>query len=95
MRDPRDIIRRPVITEATTDLMEDGKYVFEVDVRANKVEVKKAIEKIFGVKVDKVNTIRLLGKEKRYGRYTGRRPERKKAIVKLSKDSKPIEIFEA
>ncbi|TCS94185.1 50S ribosomal protein L23 [Hazenella coriacea] len=95
MRDPRDIIRRPVITEATTDLMEDRKYVFEVDVRANKVEVKKAIEKIFGVKVDKVNTIRLLGKEKRYGRYTGRRPERKKAIVKLTEDSKPIEIFEA
>lgn len=95
MKDPRDIIRRPVITEATTDLMEDRKYVFEVDVRANKVEVKKAIEEIFGVKVQKVNTMRVPGKEKRYGRYTGRTPERKKAIVQLTEDSKPIEIFEA
>ncbi|SEN60771.1 50S ribosomal protein L23 [Lihuaxuella thermophila] len=94
MKDPRDIIRRPVITEKSTELMEDRKYVFEVDVRANKVEVKKAIEEIFGVKVEKVNTMRVPGKQKRYGRYTGRTPERKKAIVKLAEDSKPIELFE-
>ncbi|MBA4542355.1 MULTISPECIES: 50S ribosomal protein L23 [Thermoactinomyces] len=94
MKDPRDIIRRPVITEASTELMEDRKYVFEVDPRANKVEVKKAIEQIFGVKVEKVNTMRVPGKIKRYGRYSGRRPERKKAVVKLTADSKPIEVFE-
>jgi large subunit ribosomal protein L23 len=95
VKDPRDIIRRPVITEASTELMEERKYVFEVDPRANKVEVKKAIEQIFGVKVEKVNTMRVPGKVKRYGRYSGRTPERKKAIVKLTADSKPIEVFEA
>ncbi len=94
MKNPRDIIRRPVITEASTDLMEDKKYVFEVDPRANKVEVKKAIEEIFGVKVEKVNTMRVKGKIKRYGRYSGRRPERKKAIITLTDDSKEIEVFE-
>lgn len=95
MKDPRDIIRRPVVTEASTEMMEQGKYVFEVDVRANKVEVKKAIESIFGVKVASVNTHRLPGKQKRYGRYTGRTPERKKAIVTLAEGSKAIEIFQA
>jgi large subunit ribosomal protein L23 len=94
VKNPRDIIRRPVITEESTDLMEEKKYVFEVDPRANKVEVKKAIEEIFGVKVDKVNTMRVKGKVKRYGRYSGRRPERKKAIVTLTEDSKAIEVFE-
>lgn len=94
MKNPRDIIRRPVITEASTEMMEERKYVFEVDPRANKVEVKKAVETIFGVKVEKVNTMRVPGKVKRYGRYTGRTPERKKAIVTLTEDSKPIEIFE-
>lgn len=94
MKNPRDIIRRPVITEESTDLMEEKKYVFEVDPRANKMEVKKAIEEIFGVKVDKVNTMRVKGKVKRYGRYSGRRPERKKAIVTLTEDSKAIEVFE-
>lgn len=95
MKDARDIIRRPVVTEASTDMMEQGKYVFEVDVRANKVEVKKAIESIFGVKVASVNTLRTPGKMKRYGRHTGRTPERKKAVVTLAEGSKPIEIFQA
>lgn len=95
MKDPRDIVKRPIITEASTAEMENGKYVFEVDVRANKVEVKKAVESIFGVKVKKINTLRVPGKVKRYGRYTGRTPERKKAIVQLTEDSKPIEIFES
>ena len=78
MKDPRDIIRRPVVTEKTTDLMEDNKYVFEVDLKANKTEVKKAIEKIFGVKVAQVNTMRVKGKPKRLGRHAGRdfRPEK-------------------
>lgn len=94
MKNARDIIRRPVITEESTDLMEEKKYVFEVDPRANKVEVKKAIEEIFDVKVEKVNTMRVKGKVKRYGRYSGRRPERKKAVVTLTEDSKAIEVFE-
>jgi large subunit ribosomal protein L23 len=94
MKNPRDIIRRPVFTEATSEMMSERKYVFEVDVRANKVEVKKAIEGIFGVKVSKVNTKRILGKLKRHGRHTGRRPERKQAIVKLAEDSKSITDFE-
>lgn len=95
MKDPRDLIRRPIVTEASTDMMQDRKYVFEVDVRANKVEIKKAIEQIFGVKVSQVNTLRVPGKVKRQGRYTGRTPEKKKAIVTLHEDSKPIEVFEA
>lgn len=95
MKDPRDIIRRPIITENSTELMEDGKYTFEVDIRANKVEVKKAVEKIFDVKVKKVNTLRTARKLKRYGRYSGMTAEKKKAIVTLTEDSKPIEIFES
>jgi large subunit ribosomal protein L23 len=94
MKDPRDIIRRPVITEEATEMMEQKKYVFEVDPNANKVEVKKAIEQIFGVKVKKVNTIRVKGKQKRFGRFTGKTAEKKKAIVTLTEDSKAIEIFE-
>jgi large subunit ribosomal protein L23 len=95
VKDPRDLIRRPVITENSTALMEDGKYTFEVDIRANKVEVKKAIEKIFDVKVQKVNSLRTPGKLKRYGRYSGMTAEKKKVIVTLTEDSKPIEIFES
>jgi large subunit ribosomal protein L23 len=94
MKDPRDIIRRPIITEETTEMMEQGKYVFEVDLNANKVEIKKAIEQLFDVKVKKLNTMRVKGKIKRYGRFSGRTPERKKAIVTLAPDSKPIEIFQ-
>ncbi|PTM54683.1 50S ribosomal protein L23 [Desmospora activa] len=95
MKDPRDIIRRPVVTEKTTDMMEENKYVFEVDLKANKSEIKKAIEKIFDVKVSQVNTMRVKGKPKRFGRYSGYRSDRKKAIVKLTDDSKSIELFEA
>ncbi|WP_028777701.1 50S ribosomal protein L23 [Shimazuella kribbensis] len=94
MKDPRDIIRRPIVTEASTALMEEGKYVFEVDIRANKYQIRQALETIFGVKVDRVNTMRVPGKIKRQGRYSGRTPERKKAIVTLKEDSKQIEIFE-
>lgn len=94
MKDPRDIIKRPIITERSSDLMEENKYVFEVDVRANKTEIKQAVEQIFDVKVVKVNTINMKGKPKRFGRFSGYTPRRKKAIVQLSEDSKPLEFFE-
>ena len=94
MKNPRDIIKRPIITERTTDMMADNKYVFDVDVRTNKTEVKKAIEEIFGVKVATVNTINVKKRAKRYGKYTGFTARRKKAIVKLTADSKPLEFFE-
>ncbi|SHK81479.1 50S ribosomal protein L23 [Alicyclobacillus tolerans] len=91
--DPRDVIKRPIITEASTAGMELNKYVFEVDKRANKVEIRQAVEKIFGVKVLKVNTMRTPGKKKRVGRFVGMTSEKKKAIVTLTADSKPIEFF--
>ncbi|GLG02598.1 LSU ribosomal protein L23P [Alicyclobacillus sacchari] len=91
--DPRDLIKRPVITERSTELMEENKYVFEVDRRANKVEIRKAIEKLFDVKVVSVNTLNQTGKVKRVGKYVGRTQDRKKAIVKLAPDSKPINFF--
>ncbi|ASR45729.1 MULTISPECIES: 50S ribosomal protein L23 [Paenibacillus] len=94
MKDPRDIIKRPVITERTAGMMNDLKYVFEVDIRSNKVEIKKAIEAIFNVKVSNVNTLRVPAKPKRYGRHSGYTSEWKKAFVTLSKDSKPLEFFE-
>ncbi|HCJ56007.1 50S ribosomal protein L23 [Lutispora saccharofermentans] len=89
-----DIIRRPVITEKSMGEMADKKYTFIVDINANKNQIKKAVEEVFKVKVDKVNTIRMMGKMKRMGRYEGRRPGYKKAIVKLTQDSKAIEFFE-
>ena len=94
MKSAYDIIIRPVLTEKSYDDMADRKYTFEVAVTANKTEVKKAVEEIFGVKVDAVNTMRIQGKMKRQGRTMGRRPERKKAIVTLKEDSKGIEFFE-
>ena len=94
MKSAYDIIIRPVLTEKSFDGMADKKYVFEVAVNAGKTEIKYAVEQIFGVKVESVNTMRQEGKLKRQGRYEGRRPERKKAYVTLKKDSKPIEFFE-
>jgi large subunit ribosomal protein L23 len=94
MKNPRDIIKRPIITERTTDMMADNKYVFDVDVRTNKTEIKKAIEEIFGVDVVSVNTINVRKKPKRFGRHNGFTARRKKAIVKLSAESKPLEFFE-
>ena len=76
------------------DDMASGKYTFAVDKKTNKSEVKKAIETIFDVKVEKVNTMNVLGKVKRQGANSGRRPSWKKAIVKLTSDSKKIEFFE-
>ena len=92
-----DIIRRPVITEQSMESVADKKYVFMVDVNANKTEIKLALESIFaedGVKIEKVNTVRTLGKIKRQGKFSGRTPEIKKAYVTLKKDSKPIKFFE-
>jgi len=84
-RDPHTILVRPVLSEKTIALTEDGsRAVFEVALDANKVEVAKAVEKIFDVKVAKVNTRRVQGKIKRMGKFSGRRPERKRAIVTLA-----------
>ncbi|HHW03532.1 MAG TPA: 50S ribosomal protein L23 [Thermoanaerobacterales bacterium] len=95
MRDPHDIILRPWITEKTMDMKPYKKYVFVVDKNSNKTEIKNAVESIFGVKVEKVNTINMRGKKKRLGIHEGKRPDWKKAIVTLKKDSKAIEFFEA
>lgn len=94
MKSPYDIILRPVLTEKSYDEMSDKKYAFEVAVDAGKTEIKYAVEEIFGVKVQSVNTMRIQGKIKRQGRTQGRRPERKKAYVKLTEASKGIEFFE-
>ena len=90
-----DIIRRPVITEQSMAGVAEKKYVFMVDINANKTEIKAAVEEVFGVKVAKVNTLRQLGKVKRTGAYPkGKRADYKKAIVTLTADSKTIEFFE-
>ena len=95
MKTAYDIIIKPVITEQSMEEADEKKYVFKVAVDANKIEIKKAIEEIFGVKVEKVNTIRIEGKEKRQGAApAGRRASYKKAMVKLTADSKTIEFFE-
>ena len=90
-----DIIKRPVITEQSMANVADKKYVFMVDINSNKTEIKAAVEEIFGVKVSKVNTVRMQGKMKRTGAYPmGRRAAYKKAVVTLTADSKTIEFFE-
>ncbi|NLI68820.1 MAG: 50S ribosomal protein L23 [Bacilli bacterium] len=94
MQDLRDILLRPVITERSADLMAEKKYTFEVDPRANKTQIKQAVEEAFGVKVKKVNTMNYKGKFKRMGPYGGYRRNRKKAIVTLTEDSKDLDFFE-
>ena len=95
MKNVYDIIRRPVITEQSMEAVADKKYVFVVDIDANKTEIKAAVEPVFGVKVAKVNTSRMQGKTKRTGAYpAGKRPAYKKAVVTLTADSKTIEFFE-
>ena len=90
-----DIIKRPIITEQSMAETENKKYTFEVAKSANKIEIARAVEEIFAVKVSKVNTLNMQGKEKRTGRYpAGRRPSWKKAVVTLTEDSKTIEFFE-
>ena len=95
MKNVYDIIRRPVITEQSMADVADKKYVFMVDVNANKTQIKEAVELAFGVKVAKVNTLRMQGKVKRTGAYpAGKRAAYKKAMVTLTADSKTIEFFE-
>ncbi|MCD8144916.1 MAG: 50S ribosomal protein L23 [Oscillospiraceae bacterium] len=89
-----DIIKRSIITEQSMAEGELKKYTFEVDRRANKIEIAKAVEEIFGVKVAKVNTMNYDGKKKRLRYVEGRRPNWKKAVVRLTEDSKTIEFFE-
>ena len=94
MKTAYDIIVKPIITEQSMEATAEKKYVFQVANDANKIEIKKAIEEIFGVQVEKVNTIRMDGKEKRMGVHVGRRASWKKAMVKLTAESKTIEFFE-
>lgn len=89
-----DIIRKPVITEKSMAAMAEKKYTLIVHMSANKVQIKKAIEEVFGVKVEKVQTIRTMGKTKRMGVHVGKRADQKKAIITLAQDSKGIEFFE-
>ncbi|MDD3840377.1 MAG: 50S ribosomal protein L23 [Clostridia bacterium] len=94
MRSPHDIVIRPVLTEKSYDQMDEKKYTFIVDKKCNKIEIKEAIEQLFDVEVEKINTINMTGKFKRLGIHMGKRPDYKKAIVKLTEDSKAIEFFE-
>lgn len=94
MKAPQDIILKPVITEKSMDELQAGKYTFKVATDANKAEIKKAVEVLFGVKVAKVNTMNCNGKEKRVGRFVGKTSDWKKAVVTLTEDSKAIEFFE-
>ena len=95
MKSAYDIIIRPIITEQSMEDLDIKKYAFEVSKDANKIEIKKAVEEIFGVTVVQVNTVNVRGKEKRTGAYPkGYSASWKKAVVKLSADSKNIEIFE-
>ncbi|MGV3244583.1 50S ribosomal protein L23 [Staphylococcus sp. 11261D007BR] len=87
----RDILKRPVITEKSSEAMAEDKYTFDVDVRANKTEVKKAVEAIFEVKVANVNIINYKPKKKRMGRYQGYTNKRRKAIVTLKEGQ--IDLF--
>ncbi|MBR4944220.1 MAG: 50S ribosomal protein L23 [Peptococcaceae bacterium] len=93
MMEARDIIIKPVVTEKSIGMMENNKYVFKVALKANKIEIKKAVEEIFKVKVVGVNTVRINGKMKRMGRYEGKTSDYKKAIVQLA-EGDSIEIFE-
>jgi len=94
MKDPRDIIFRPVISEKTYGLLDDNKYTFVVDPRSNKTEIKQAIEGIFDVKVLSVNTMNRAGKRKRRGLVVGKRPDTKRAIVTVAPGDE-IELFDA
>ncbi len=86
---PEDIIVRPIVTEKSSDGIQNGKYTFEVNKKATKVDIAKAVEKLFEVKVLNVNTMTVKGKEKRVGAHTGKRPDWKKAIVTI--DTNPSE----
>ncbi|MCX7973759.1 MAG: 50S ribosomal protein L23 [Candidatus Aminicenantes bacterium] len=96
MKDPYQIILRPLITEKSTALKENNREVcFEVHPEANKSEIKKAVEKLFKVKVERIRIVNLKGKKRRVGRHLGETKSRKKAYVKLREGEKMIEFFEA
>ncbi|MBR6444161.1 MAG: 50S ribosomal protein L23 [Firmicutes bacterium] len=95
MMTPYDIIRKPVISERSMADAQNKKYTFKVDVRANKTQVRDAVEEIFDVEVKKVNIMNVKGKEKRMGRNKGMTAATKKAIVTLTDDSKEIEFFQS
>ena len=90
--DARDILIKPIVTEKSTALMEEGKYTFQVPLNVTKIEIRQAVEQVFNVKVQAVNTMRYEGKMKRLGRTQGRRSDWKKAIVTL-KPGETIELF--
>ena len=93
MTNLRDVLIRPLITEKSNDGMQDNKYTFVVPLNATKVAIRQAVETIFKVKVVDVNTIRVMGKIKRMGKHSGKRPDIKKAIVKIAPGQR-IEFFE-
>ena len=87
-----DVLKKPVLTEKSLSLLDENKYTFDVDVNANKIEIKHAVEKMFNVKVESVNVMNFRPKTKRVGRYTGKTNRRRKAIVKLAEGHK-IDLF--
>lgn len=87
-----DVLKKPVLTEKTLTLLDENKYTFDVDVNANKIEIRNAVEKMFNVKVESVNVMNVRPKTKRVGRYTGKTNRRRKAIVKLAEGHK-IDLF--
>jgi len=93
MRNPHDVLIKPLVSEKSISLMEQNKYPFVVDKSANKIEIKHAVQELFKVTVTNVTTMNVKGKIKRMGRYEGKRPDRKKAIVTLKPGDK-IKVFE-
>ncbi|WP_062076927.1 50S ribosomal protein L23 [Demequina globuliformis] len=91
-KNPRDILIRPIVSEKSYSLMDEGKYTFEVDPRANKTEIKIAVEQVFGVKVVSVNTINRKGKTRRTRYGLGKRKDVKRAIVTVG-DGEALDIF--
>lgn len=95
MKDEREIILRPIVTEKTADAKEHSNTVcFQVARGANRIEVRRAVEKLFGVKVVEVRVVNVRGKQRRFGRYTGQRPNWRKAYVRLAAGEKTIEFFD-
>ena len=90
----QDIILKPIITEKSMSGLQNGKYTFKVAKNAGKIEIAKAVEELFGVKVAKVNTLNVRGRSKRMGLHSGYTPSWKKAVVTLTPDSKTIEFFD-
>ena len=90
----QDIVIKPIITEKSMDALQQNKYTFKVAKSANKIEIAKAVEELFGVQVESVNTMNVRGRSKRVGMYTGKTPDWKKAIVTLKDGSKTIEFFD-